>query len=133
MYKKTITYIDYNGVERTEDFYFNLNKAELMEMHLVHPEGFENWIKGIIKANDNKTLLAMFKEIITASYGEKDSTGKRFIKSQELTDAFVQSEAFANLYFELLTNTDAATEFVNGIASGLKQLDKTNVVALKES
>ena len=31
MIKKTVTYTDYNGVERTESFYFNLSKAEVME------------------------------------------------------------------------------------------------------
>ena len=32
MLKKTITYTDYNGNSRTEDFSFNLNEAELAEM-----------------------------------------------------------------------------------------------------
>lgn len=115
MYKKTIKYTDYNEVEREEDFYFNLSKAELMEMELVHPEGFEAWLQGIINANDNETLLKIFKEIILSSYGEKDPTGKRFVKSEELSKAFAQTEAYSELYMELLTNTDAAIEFVNGI------------------
>jgi hypothetical protein len=88
MLKKTITYTDYNGVERTEDFYFNLNKAEILEMELSTEGGLQQMIEKIIAAQDMPALSKYFKDIILMSYGEKSPDGKRFIKNQEIRDAF---------------------------------------------
>lgn len=127
MYKKTIKYTDYNDVEHEDTFYFNYSKAELIEMELIHPEGFESWINGLVRANDNETLVGIFKELILGSYGEKDPTGKRFIKSKELSEAFSQTEAYSELYMELITNTDAAIEFVNGIVPKVENASKPSL------
>lgn len=127
MYKKTIKYTDYNDVEHEDTFYFNYSKAELIEMELVHPEGFEAWINGLVRANDNETLVGIFKELILGSYGEKDPTGKRFIKSKELSEAFSQTEAYSELYMELITNTDTAIEFVNGIVPKVENVSKPSL------
>lgn len=115
MLKKTITYTDYNGNERTEDFYFNLSKAEVMEMQMSVNGGMAAMYNRIVAAQDTPTLVAEFKKLITMSYGEKSLDGKHFIKTKELTDAFTQTEAYSNLFWELATNADAASEFVNGI------------------
>lgn len=115
MYKKTITYTDYNGVERTETFYFHLSKAELAEMELSKAGGFEAYIQRIIDADDRETIIKLFKDLILKTYGEKDATGKRFIKSEELSTAFSQTEAYSELFMELASNTDFAIEFVNGL------------------
>mgnify|MGYP006874292219 CR=1 FL=1 len=84
MLKKTITYTDYNGVERTEDKYFNLSKAEIMEMEMSTAGGFAEMVQGIVKAQDAPAIMKIFKDIILKSYGEKSPDGKRFIKSKEL-------------------------------------------------
>lgn len=115
MIKKTIKYVDYDGNEREEDFYFNLTKAELTEMELSTEGGMEQMIRKIISTKDNKKIVEMFKEIILKSYGEKSLDGRRFIKSKELTDAFVQTEAYSELFMELATDADAAAAFVNGV------------------
>lgn len=115
MYKKTITYTDYNGVERTEEFLFNLSKAELAEMELSKVGGYKAYIEQIIKSDDREEILDTFKTLILNSYGEKDESGKRFIKSDELSTAFSQTEAYSNLFMELITDADAAAAFVNGI------------------
>lgn len=116
MIKKTITYTDYDGHERTEDFYFNLSKAELMEMELSVTGGFTQMIDRIIKAEDVPAIAKVFKELLLKSYGQKSNDGKRFIKSPELTEEFSQTEAYSELYMELATNTESATAFVNGLA-----------------
>lgn len=116
MIKKTITYTDYDGHERTEDFYFNLSKAELMEMELSVTGGFTQMIDRIIKAEDVPAIAKVFKDLLLKSYGQKSNDGKRFIKSPELTEEFSQTEAYSELYMELATNTDAATAFINGLA-----------------
>lgn len=115
MLKKTIKYTDYDGNEREEDFYFNLNKAEITEMELSKQGGLSEFIKRIVAAQDAPSLVELFKELICKSYGEKSLDGKRFVKSKELTEAFIQTEAYAELFVELASNAEEATNFVNGI------------------
>lgn len=115
MLKKPITYTDYNGSERTEDFYFNLTKAEIMEMEMSTTGGLAEMIDRIVKAQDTVSIIKIFKELILKAYGEKSPDGKRFIKSEELSTAFSQTEAYSNLFMELATKAEAASEFVNGI------------------
>lgn len=115
MLKKSITYTDYNRVERTEDFYFNLSKAELMEMELGVTGGMTEMLNKIIAAKDAPSLMKTFKEMIMKSYGIKSDDGKRLIKSEELSIAFTQTEAYSVLFMELITDDKAAADFVNGI------------------
>ena len=115
MLKKIITYTDYNGVERTEPFYFNLSKAELMEMELGVTGGMAEMLDKIIAAKDAPSLMKTFKEMIMKAYGIKSDDGKRLIKSEELSIAFTQTEAYSVLFMELITDDKAAADFVNGI------------------
>ena len=115
MLKKEITYTDYNGVERTETHYFNLSKAELLDMELFTEGGYVNMLERVVKENDQIAIIKIFKELVMKSYGKKSEDGRRFVKSQELLDEFMQSEAFSEFYMELATNSNAAAEFANGI------------------
>ena len=115
MVKETITYTDYNGVERTEDFYFNLNKAELMEMEMSISGGLTEMIQRIVSAQDAPAIIKIFKELILKAYGQKSADGKRFVKNDELRDEFTQTEAYSQLFMKLATDADAASKFVNGI------------------
>lgn len=115
MLKKTITYTDYNGVDRTEDFYFNFTKAELTEMDLGTTGGMSEMIKNIIASKDVPTLIKLFKKLVLDAYGEKSADGKRFIKSPELSTAFSQTEAYSQLFMELATDDNKAADFINGI------------------
>lgn len=126
MLKKTIKYTDYNGVERKEDFYFNLNKAEIMEMQLTTVGGLDAYLKKIVSAQDMPTLMRIFKDLVLKSYGVKSDDGRRFIKNDQLREEFEQTEAYSILYMELSTDADAAAAFVNGIipADVAKQLPK---------
>ena len=115
MLKKTIKYTDYNGEEQTEDFYFNLSKAELTEMELSTTGGYGEMLQGIVAAEEHTKLVPIIKDIIFKSYGEKSDDGKRFMKSPELSTAFSQTEAYSELFMEIATDADASTAFVNGI------------------
>lgn len=115
MLKKTITYTDYNDVERTETFWFNLSQAELMEMELGTVGGMREMVNRIVAAQDLPSITKVFKDLILKSYGEKSPDGKRFIKSPELSEAFSQTEAYTELFMELATDADAASDFMNGI------------------
>ena len=115
MLKKTISYVDYDGNDREEDFYFNLSKAELTELQLSTSGGLQKMIENIIKTKDIPRIIEIFKKIIIASYGIKSPDGRRFIKSQEITDEFVQTEAYSILFMELSTDADAAANFIAGV------------------
>lgn len=115
MIKKTISFVDYNGNERKEDFYFNLNKAELVEMEVSVDGGLSEYIKKIVATRDGKAIINAFKDLIMKSVGEKSLDGRRFIKSEEFAKEFSQTEAYVNLYMELATDADKGAEFVNGI------------------
>lgn len=115
MLKKTIEFVDYNGVERKEDFYFNLTKAEIMEMEMTTEGGLAEMIEKIVATQNTPAIIKIFKQLILKAYGEKSPDGKRFIKSEELSNAFEQTEAYSELFMELATDADAAAKFVNGI------------------
>lgn len=115
MLEKVIKYEDFDGNKREETAYFHLSKPELIEMQVSEAGGLEKVIKKITEEQDNKKLIALFKDLIVKSYGEKSLDGKRFVKKQELTDAFIQSEAYSELFMELATDSDKASEFIMGI------------------
>lgn len=115
MLKETITYEDYNGTQRTEDHYFNLTEAELMEMEMSMNGGLAEMIQRVVSAQDAPSIIKIFKEMILKSYGQKSLDGKRFIKSKELSEEFAQTEAYSQLFMKLATDTEAASRFVNGI------------------
>lgn len=131
MLKKTITCTDYNGVERTEDHYFNLSKAEIMEMEMGTAGGLAEMIQRIVAAQDTPAIVKIFKDLILKAYGVKSPDGKRFIKSEELSTAFSQTEAYSALFMELATDADAAAKFVNGVipVDISKQLSENENVA----
>ena len=115
MIKENIEYKDYNGTDRKEDFYFNLSEAEVMEMEMSTAGGLAEMITRIVAAQDQVAIIKIFKDLILKAYGEKSPDGKRFIKSDELSIAFSQTEAYSKLFMKLATDADAAAKFVNGI------------------
>ena len=115
MYQKQMTYTDYSGNERTEEFCFNLTKAECLELEMSTEGEMEQMLRRIIAAQDMPTIIKTFKQIILNSYGEKSPDGKRFVKSKELAEAFSQTEAYSDLFIELSTNAEAASIFINAV------------------
>lgn len=115
MIKKTVTYKDFDGNERTEDFYFHLTEQELAEWELSVDGGLSGVLSRIIKSSDNKKLIAIFKDLLIRSYGVKTPDGRGFVKNQEVLNDFIYTQAFSDIYMELATDDKAASEFVNGI------------------
>lgn len=115
MLKKTITYEDFNGDQVSEDFFFHLSKAELVELELSHDGGLSESLQRIVAAEDGKSIIAEFKNIILSSYGKRSADGRRFIKNQALREEFESTEAYSTLFMELVTSTDSAIEFINGV------------------
>ena len=127
MFKDRRTYTDYNGVSRTEDFYFNLTEAEVIEMEMGTTGGLADMITHIVEAQDTASIIKIFKELILKAYGEKSADGKRFVKSEELATAYSQTEAYNQLFMELATDSDKASKFVNGIIPNVEKKQATVV------
>ena len=115
MLKKTITYEDFNGVERTEDFYFNLTEAECVEWQLGTEGGLVEMIEKIVAAKDTKSLIEIFKDLVLKAYGEKSADGRRFMKNAEIREAFSQTNAYSIIFMELAKDDIAANDFIKGI------------------
>ena len=126
MIKKTITYTDYNGVDRTEDFYFNLTKAELLRMEMGVKGGMTEMMNRMIAAQDAPALIEVFEELIHKAYGVKTPDGKGFVKREEDYEAFKSTEAYSELFVELISSTEASSEFFNGVipANLAKQVEE---------
>ena len=123
MLTKKITYTDYNGVERTETFYFNLSQAELIEMQLGGKDGlYSDKLQKMIDNRDTAAIVNTIKKFVLKSYGEKSDDGKRFMKSPEISEAFMQTEAYSQLITELLSDDAKSSEFILGIMpQGLRE------------
>lgn len=115
MLKKTVTYVDFNENERTEDHYFNLTEAELTEMELSLNGGLSQLLEKILQENDHKQIIEYFKKIVLMSYGKKSLDGRQFVKSDEIRQEFASTAAYSEIFMELATDADAASAFVNGI------------------
>ena len=137
MLKKSIKYTDYNGVERNEEFLFNLTKAELMEMEMGTTGGLAEQIQKIVNTQDAPAIIKIFKDIILKAYGEKSDDGKRFMKVNEagvpLSIGFSQTEAFSQLFMELATDADAAAKFIKGIIPGDIEISDEELKKLQEN
>jgi len=115
MVKKPITYTDLNGIERTEDFYFNLSKPEIIKMQASVKGGYDVQLKGVVADPNGAAIMEFFEEFISKAYGEKSEDGRRFRKSEEISEAFMQTPAYEVLFEELVTNAEAAAAFVNAV------------------
>ncbi len=115
MLKRTFTYTNFDGQEVTDDYYFNLSKAEIMELELSAYGGLDMLIKKLIEEKNSEEVVKIFKKIILMSVGEKSYDGKRFIKNDEIRNNFYQTEAYSMLFCELVTDANKANEFLNGI------------------
>ena len=131
MLTKEITYTDYNGNERTEKFYFNLNEAELSEMEFSTVGGLTEYVQRIAAAQDTPAIIAVFKELILKSYGEKSLDGRHFVKENgKRAAAFAETEAYSVLFMELATDQEKAAEFFNGIVPKPKAEQANNVMPM---
>ncbi len=131
MLKKSITYEDYNGETHTDDFYFNLTKAELIELEVSDAtDGFADSLKRIAASDNGHDIIEAFKRIILLAYGKKSEDGKRFIKHDDITEEFTQTEAYSNLFMELATNADEAVAFINAVVPKGMDVDPVQDVQL---
>lgn len=132
MYKKVMTFTDFDGNTRTETFWFNLTEAEVVELEMGVSGGLTNMLERIVAAQDSKSIVETFKKLILMSYGEKTPDGRGFRKSKEIADAFMQTQAYSDLFMELSRDANAASEFFKGVIP-VKQADNQPAVLTVKS
>lgn len=115
MYKETITYTNYNGNEVTEDFYFNLNKIELLKWDTFTKGGLQQRLEKIVNSKDNEEIYRFFEEIVDKAYGVKSEDGGRFVKNQFALNAFKSTQAYSDFMYSLLEQPEKASKFINSI------------------
>jgi len=115
MLKKSITYSDLDGNSVTDDFYFNLSKSELVEMELSEKDGLSAQFQQLIKSEDGGQIIAALKKVLSMSVGQRSEDGKTFKKSEDITNSFMQSDAYSELFMSLVSQPDGAVEFITGI------------------
>lgn len=115
MLKITKTYEDFNGVERTEDFYFNLTKADLAELEMSVNGGLTTLLNNMSRAKDGKSIIEYSKKLVLTAYGEKSLDGREHYKSDEIRAKFAATQAYSDIFMEVATNDKKAAEFVMGI------------------
>lgn len=114
MFKLPITYLGFDGKEKTREFYFNLTKGEIAEMHLALPGGFDGFLSRLNDEPDVSDIITVFKELIIKSYGKRTADNK-FIKSKEISEEFAASDAYSELFLKFINNED---DFVNKFLEG---------------
>ena len=115
MIKKNITYFDFDGEERTDAFYFNLSKAELMDIELDYDGNMSRAMNTMLEKRDMKGVLGLLGKLVRKAYGEKSADGRRFLKNQELEDSFATTDAYSNLLIELVNDENKLRAFVTGV------------------
>lgn len=128
MLKKKIKYTDFDGVEREENFYFNLTKAELLELNIKTPGGFMNKIERLQSEQDSAEIYKTFKDIVLMAFGKKSDDGRRFIKSKEISKEFSETGAFDELIMEFFTDPEAAAKFISAIVPDVPNSDKAELL-----
>ena len=133
MYVKEIEYTDFNGVTRKEKFYFNLTKAEILDMELGKTGGLTEYIQKILEAQDTPAIMSLFKSLLLKSYGVKSDDGRRFVKNDQIREEFEQTQAFSDLYMLLALDDEEASKFVNAIVpDDMKVSDEQKAQFAKE-
>lgn len=115
MYVKPITYTDFNGVTRSEKFYFNFTKAELIEMDATEVGGLSQKLNDMVDSKDTVEIFKRMKQIVLAAYGKKSADGRTFEKSAEISKQFEQSEAYSELIMEFISNASSFNDFLKGV------------------
>lgn len=128
MLKKTITFKDLDGNDVTEDFYFNLSKAEVTKMELSYPGGLAEHLKKVLENQNGAEIITTFERFITESYGKRSEDGRRFIKNPDVLAEFVDTDAYSEMFMELCTDAGAGADFVRGIMPGGENLDLSEVL-----
>lgn len=127
MFKHTVTYKDFNGNDRKEDLYFHLSLPEVTRIQAEIGKDIQDHVKELVDNQNLKNLLEFLEMMMLNSYGQKSSDGKVFNKTKEIRHAFEYSQAYAEIFEQMMTNPELAKKFGEAVSDNGK--DKKNQVA----
>lgn len=143
MLKKTIKYVDYNGVERTENLYFHVSKASVltasndvygeimkaanelqdrakllegMEVSEINEENAFDPNNQVI-AESIRMVARLLDRLVDLSYGKRSEDGLKFVKSKEVLDEFKSSMVYDAFIEQMLANQEEMIEFINKLVA----------------
>ena len=120
MLKETLTYTDFNGTERTEDFFFHITEKEGYTINAKFGGDLETYVNNLNSDQDTERMIEFIDFMLLTSYGRKSADGRRFEKSEQIKIEFEQSRAYSDLFMKFLTNTEFASRFGSGLIEGSK-------------
>lgn len=115
MVTREVKYVDFDGNDRTEDLYFNLTRSEITEWNYEYDGGFVKYLEKIVKTESIRDLIKVVREFILKAYGEKSPDGRRFVKSDEISKSFYETNAYDVLFMSFVENPQTFTEFVKAV------------------
>lgn len=115
MLERKFTYEGFDGKIYEDTWGFYLSKADLLEIHLGTFVGLDALMKHLIEAKDGKAIMEIVKEIILKAVGKPSTDGKHFVRNDDVRNDFYQTEAYSQLFEELVTDADKAADFIASI------------------
>lgn len=111
--KKAITYQNLDGEEVTEEFHFQLTKAEVAERALIEGSGYADRLKALSVETDGAKIIKHFKEILESAVGRRE--GQLFIKNDDVRNHFMFSGAYDVFFMDLLEEKDSGAEIIKAM------------------
>lgn len=130
MFKKTVTYRDFNDVERTEEYFFHLSTTEVLKLEKNKDGSLSEQLEKIQRDEDEAAMLDMITKLVLLAYGEKSEDGRRFVKSDKLVEEFTETEAYSQIFLDIMTNENELIDFITGILP--KEMSQEVQKAMKE-
>lgn len=118
MLKETLTYTDFNGTKRTEDFFFHITEKEALTINAKFGGDLETYVTNLSVDQDPERMIEFIDFMLLTSYGRKSADGRRFEKSEQIKMEFEQSVAYSDLFMKFLQNPEFAANFGAGLVEG---------------
>lgn len=114
---ESITFTDADGEQVTEDWWFQLDETDAIEMDIIHElikKGDpENFLRNIVEERDTRALSQLIRDMLLASVCKRE--GKLFIKGPEIVREFRFGGAYRQFFSDLITSDDAGGKFFSNV------------------
>lgn len=125
MITKTVTYEDFDGAQQTETLWFNISKSKWIETELngvdlpdgTHVDSYSAYLKSFVNGDgsitDVKGMMGAIKDLIGRAYGVRK--GSKFEQTPEIAADFLDSQAYDQFFWDLVTDPKSASAFIEGL------------------
>lgn len=112
MYTRTFTCTGFDGKPYTETYDFHLSKADLLKINLDSFVGLDVLLKKLIDTQNGAEIMKLIDKVIMTSVGKESMDHRHFLQDESIKKDFRESEAYSQLFEELVLNADKAAEFI---------------------